>query len=115
MFVHERGDDLYLGQAIPRYWLAEGSTVGIQRAASYFGPLSLRIQSQADRGQINALVTPPERNRPKTIYLRLRHPQAKPIQSVTLNGARYDRFDAKKEWIILPGDLHGLQEVVASY
>ena len=25
MFVREQGDDLYLGQAIPRYWLAQGT------------------------------------------------------------------------------------------
>ena len=115
MFVHEQGDDLYLGQAVPRYWLAEGNTVGVQRAASHFGPLSLRIESQAGRGRMTASLAPPDRNRPKTIYLRLRHPQARPIQSVTLNGSKYDRFDAKKEWIVLPGTLQGAQEIVARY
>jgi hypothetical protein len=115
MFVHEQGDDLYLGQAVPRYWLAHGNTVGIERAASHFGPLSFRIESQAGHGRIAALLTPPERKEPKTVYLRLRHPQAKPIRGVTLNGADYDRFDAKKEWIVLPGALRGPQEVVARY
>jgi hypothetical protein len=115
MFVHEQGADLYLGQAIPRYWLAHGNTVGIEHAASHFGPLSLRLRSQADGGQITAVLVPPERNRPHSIYLRLRHPQGKPIRSVTLNGANYDRFDAQKEWIVLPGTLRGTQEVVARY
>jgi len=115
MFVHEQGDVLHLGQAIPRDWLAPGKTVGIERAATHFGPLSLRIESQVDRGQITTTLDPPQRNRPKAIYLRLRHPQAKSIQSVTLNGKKFDRFDAKQEWIVLPGTLEGLQKVVARY
>ena len=52
MFVHEQGDDLYLGQAIPRYWLADGNQIGIERAATHFGPLSLRYDSQAAKGSI---------------------------------------------------------------
>jgi hypothetical protein len=115
MFVREQGDDLYLGQAIPRYWLAQGRRVGIDRAASHFGPLSFWIASRADQGEIHATLTPPRRNPPKTIYLRIRHPQAKPIRSVTVNGKDYDKFDAEKEWIVLPGDVRGPQEVVARY
>jgi hypothetical protein len=115
MFIHEQGDDLYVGQAIPRYWLANGEHVAIRRAATYFGPMSLEITSHVGGGTIHARLMPPERNRPKTIYLRLRHPEGKPIRSVTLNGRKYDRFDAGKEWIVLPGDLQAVQDVVASY
>ncbi len=115
MFVHERGDDLWLGQGIPRYWLVDGQTVGIERAATHFGTLSLEIHAETAKKQISAVLTPPERNRPKRIYLRLRHPEGKPMRSVTLNGAKFDQFDAGKEWVILPGTLQGKQEIVASY
>jgi hypothetical protein len=115
MFVDERGSDLYLGRAIPRYWLTDGRSVGIERAASHFGPLSLRIASRTDKGEIEAVIDPPKRNPPQNIYLRLRHPKGKPIQGVTLNGKPYDRFDPKKEWIVLPGKLEGAQTVVARY
>jgi hypothetical protein len=80
MFVREQGQELYLGQAIPRYWLSPGRRVGIDRAASHFGPLSLSILSRTDQGEIRATLTPPQRNRPMTIYLRLRHPEAKPLK-----------------------------------
>jgi hypothetical protein len=115
MFVREQGKDLMLGQALPRYWLADGNHVAIRRAATYFGPMSLEIESRAGRGEIVARFSPPERNAPETIYLRLRHPDGKRIQSVTLNGQKYDRFAADKEWVVLPGNLKGAQEVVASY
>ncbi len=41
MFVEERGDELWLGAAIPRYWLADGKTCGIENARTYFGPMSV--------------------------------------------------------------------------
>jgi hypothetical protein len=115
MFVREQGQDLYLGQAIPRYWLSPGRRVGIDRAASHFGPLSLWITSRADQGEIRATLTPPERNRPVTIFLRLRHPGGKLIRNVTVNGKAHDKFNVRKEWIILPGSLQGPQEIVARY
>lgn len=107
--------DLYLGQAIPRYWLGDGKSIGIDKAATHFGPMSLRITSQVGQGKITAKLDPPTRNRPKTIYLRLRHPESKPIQKVTVNGQPWEKFDVKKEWVVLPGTVEGTQEVVVTY
>lgn len=116
MFVREDGDNLYLGQAIPRYWLKDGNEIGIQNAASYFGPMSLAYHSafKAEK-QIIVEFSPPVRNQPKTIYLRLRHPEHKPIKKVTINGMRWDSFDAEKEWIMLPGNLKSHQTIIVSY
>ena len=36
------------------------------------------------------------------MLLRFRHPAAKPIQRVELNGKAWDKFDAGKEWVELP-------------
>jgi len=115
MFVRESGEDLILGQAIPRYWLKNGNNIGIDQAATYFGKMSLRIKSRAANGEIEATVIPPSRNQPKNIYVRLRHPREKSIQSVTLNGKPYNKFDAEKEWIILPGNAQGEQKIIAKY
>jgi hypothetical protein len=115
MFVNERGGDLYLGQAIPRYWLAGGNRIGIERAASDFGPLSVRYESHAGEGAVKVVLDPPTRNRPGAVYLRIRHPQGRPMQSVVLNGKPHDKFDREKEWIILPGTLDGRQEITVKY
>jgi len=115
MFVSEQGDDLYLGQAIPRYWLDHGNRIGIERAASNFGPLSAQWESHVAEGSVKITLDPPVRNPPKTIYLRVRHPQAQRLKSVLLNGKAYDGIDPEKEWIILPGTLSGRQEIVAHY
>jgi len=115
MYVCEHGDDLHLGRAIPRYWLDQGNTIGIERSASYFGSLSWQMTSDIEAGKIKALLTPPKRNPPKTIYVRFRHPQQKPILSVTVNGKPYDRFDVEKEWVILPGNIEGSVEIIVTY
>lgn len=115
MFVSERGNDLYLGQAIPRYWLADGKGARIERAASRFGPLSLSYEPNLAEGEIKVILDPPQRPPPATIYVRIRHPESRPIKGVILNGQTCDRFDTKKEWVILPGASAGTQEMVVRY
>lgn len=115
MFVSEEGNSLYLGKAIPRYWLTDGRTVSIKNAATYFGPLSLTFESHAAKGQIKVVVELPQRNQPQNIFVRIRHPGSKPIKSVAINGQPYTQFDIEKEWVILKGDVKGTQEIVASY
>lgn len=115
MFISEDGEDLYLGQAIPRYWLAHGKQVAIERAPTHFGPMSLQIRSEVEQGQMRAVLLPPVRRRPKTIYLRFRHPEQQLLAQVTLNGRHYTDFDKDKEWVRLSGDLQGEQEIVVKF
>jgi hypothetical protein len=48
----------------------------------------------------------PARGRPRALLLRLRHPEGKPIRSVTVNGRGWTDFDVQKEWvrIVSPGE-----------
>jgi len=115
MFVREQGQELYLGQALPRYWLKDGQKVSITQAATHFGPLDFAVESHAASGEMRATVVPPQRNRPEKIYVRLRHPEAKRMQSATVNGATWTEFDAEKEWMVLPGSVTGRQEIVVRY
>jgi hypothetical protein len=116
MFVREAGNELYLGQAIPRYWLRDRGEVGIRNAATHFGPMSLSYTPSAQRdGKIGVELDPPKRNPPERIYLRLRHPEGKPIKDVVLNGKPYDKIDRQKEWIVLPGNLTTHQSIMVSY
>ncbi|MGB9625795.1 MAG: hypothetical protein ACPMAQ_13140, partial [Phycisphaerae bacterium] len=45
LLVWEDGNRLWLGRAAPREWLADGKTVRIERAATFFGPVSMVIRS----------------------------------------------------------------------
>ncbi|MGD0538869.1 MAG: hypothetical protein ABSC03_14645 [Verrucomicrobiota bacterium] len=116
MFIEDdQGDDvLRLGMAIPRAWLNDGEQPSIERAATFFGPMSLRFASKAKSGQITAVVEPPTRRTPKQVLLRFRHPEGKLIRRVDVNGKPWARFDVKKEWVDLTG-LNGTTTVTAFY
>jgi len=99
MFIQERGDELWLGTTLPRYWLTDGQEVGIRRAATYFGPMSMSVTSEVAHGRIHMHIDPPRRNPPKLIRARFRHPEGLPITRCELNGTPYDKFSPEDEWV----------------
>ncbi len=102
MLVMEEGKTLWLARATPRAWLESGRTIHVADAPSYFGTVAYSITSQLSEGAIRAEVDSPDRKRPGQILLRLRHPNAAPIRSVSVNGQPWKRFDAQRETVILP-------------
>jgi len=115
MFVAELDGVLHLGRGIPRYWLRGGETIGIRNASTYFGKLSYEIRSEAKTGRITMLLDPPVRNAPRGIVVRFRHPEEKPIRSVTVNRNAWTDFDPVKGDIRLPGTTKDNTEIVAAY
>ena len=101
MFIQERGDELWLGAAIPRYWLADGNKIGIENARTYFGPMSVKFESMADKGKIIMNLVTPRRNPPKKIFVRFRHPDGKQMTRCEIDGKAYKNFDPEKEWVVL--------------
>lgn len=108
LFIREDGDTLLLGQAVPRDWLKAGQTCGMERAATYFGPMS--IIYKGSQGQITAQVETPKRNEPKHMRVRFRTPNESPLSGVTVNGKAWDAF--KGDWVHLPGDIQNAIVVV---
>ncbi|MGQ9455114.1 MAG: hypothetical protein ACUVRS_09365 [Armatimonadota bacterium] len=102
MFVWDEGEDLFLGKTMPRYWLADGNEVKIERTVTHFGVMSMSIKSKAALGWIEMTIDPPKRNAPRKIYARIRHPEGKSMNRVTVNGKPYTEFDPTKEWVIIP-------------
>ena len=103
MLVNELYEDgtLFIGQAVPRAWLADGQQFRVERAPTYYGPVSFRVDSQAAAGEITLTLDTPTRQRPDVVLVRLRHPQQKPLQSVTVNAQPWKDFDPAKEWVRL--------------
>jgi hypothetical protein len=87
MFWMEEGRTLKLLSGIPRAWLAPGQSIEIDRAASYFGPFSLRVDSQPDGKAIVAKVQCAGSRRPSAVEIRLPHPDHRIPAHVT--GGRY--------------------------
>lgn len=101
LFVREEGEELLLGQAVPREWLRAGQRCGVERAGTHFGPMSLRYAGGTD--QIRADLEGPRRNPPRRIRLRFRHPEGRPLEQVRVNGEPYT--DIEGEWVRLPGNV----------
>lgn len=114
LLVREEGDSLYLLDAAPRRWLAEGEGLDIVNAPTYFGPLSLKTAYEADSGAIHCRVRLPSRVPAARTMLRLRHPTSAVLESVTINGQPWTDFDASRERIRLPQTTEDIQ-VTARY
>jgi hypothetical protein len=109
MLIHEQGDlHLWLLKATPRKWLEGGKTIEVQRASTCYGRMSMKVESHAASGSITAEIDMPDREAPGVLFVRLRHPEAKPIRSATINGKLWTDFDVQEEWvrIVRPGERH---------
>jgi hypothetical protein len=116
MLVREVDDHtLILGQAAPRRWLEDGKEIEVSGAPTYFGPVSVRVHSDAGTGRISADVELPRSERLNSVIVRLRHPEDKPIHSVSINGQPSQAFDAAKEWITIDHPSNTRYQIVASY
>ncbi|MCL5099089.1 MAG: hypothetical protein M1608_16450, partial [Candidatus Omnitrophica bacterium] len=99
MLLTERGDELWLAPFVTCNWMKDGMAVAVSNAPSNFGLVSYRITSHAAQGYLEAQVSPPSRQAPKYIVIRLRHPDGKPIKSVTVNGKPHTDYDPVGETV----------------
>lgn len=105
MLWMEQGDALALLPGVPRAWLNDGNTIALDSVASYFGPVSVTVQSALDEGVIRATVTCATDRRPASVRIRLPHPQK--ARAASVHGGAYD---ALKETVTV-GDFTGTAEV----
>lgn len=116
MLVHELDNEtLILGQAVPRRWLEDGKRIDVQRAPTWFGNISFEVQSLALSGSIRSSFQLDGRQSVKAVLLRLRHPDGAKLRGVTVNGQKWDDFDAEKEWVRIPNAGTQTYTVVATY
>ena len=102
MFASERDGALWLAPLVTDRWLQGGMKVEVRNVPTRFGPVSYKIISAADRGCIEAEIFPNTRRKPRRLVLRLRHPEGKPIRTVTLDGRPHGDFDPRGGLIFLP-------------
>ena len=101
MLVMERGEELWLAPMVTNHWMKDGMKVVVCGAPTRFGKVSYTITSAAARGQIEAVIQPPVGEPPERIVVRLRHPDGKPMQSVTVQGKPHQHFDPQKETVTI--------------
>jgi hypothetical protein len=94
-FTRCDGSLLLLG-ATPRRWLADGQQIAVERAPTYYGEISVTVDSHAGSGTLTARIEIPKRRPMKRLLVRFRHPEAKPMQAVTVNGENWTGFDGRR-------------------
>jgi hypothetical protein len=114
MLARERGGELHLASGVPREWYADGKTISLTGAKTFFGDLTFEIRSKVGQGRIDATVVPPKRNPAEKITIRFAHPFDQPMKRVSVNGAEWKEFVPEKGLVILPGTIDKA-EVVAEY
>lgn len=88
MLYMERGAGIDLLPGIPRAYLENGKKIELEKVATYFGPLSLRVDSMLDQGRVRAAVDCPGDRRPAFVEVRLPHPQGR--KAVRVKGGKYN-------------------------
>jgi hypothetical protein len=116
MLIHELDDDtLLLLQGTPRKWLEDGNRIDVERAPTYYGELSISVESKAASGQLTAQIEMPERRNPGRLLVRFRHPQRRPMRSVSVNGEDWANYDIQEEWVVIPKPGRERYSIIARY
>jgi len=101
MLVMERGDELWLAPMVTNRWMKDGMKVAVRNALTRFGKVNYTITSAAAAGHIDAVIEPHGPLSARRIVIRLRHPDGKPMQSVTVQGKPHKDFDPRKETVTI--------------
>ena len=88
MLYMERGAGIDLLPGIPRAYLENGKRIELTKVATYFGPLSLRVDSALDQGRIHATVECAGDRKPAFVELRIPHPQGR--KATRVEGGKYN-------------------------
>ena len=88
----EEGDTLRLLAGVPRAWLEAGKVIEVRDGASYFGKVSLRVESELEQGRIRARVECLGDRKPARVTVRLPHPHG--LRAMRVSGGEYDPASA---------------------
>lgn len=108
-------ETLFVGQAVPRAWLADGNRVVVHHAPTHFGPVNLRMDSAVRSARITAEIQFASSRRPKNLVVRFRHPTGQALRSVTVNGAPWQDFDPRQETVRIQDPAQPVYRMVAAY
>lgn len=88
MLWMEDGDALHLFRVIPRVWMENGKEIILDGVRSYFGKLSVNLKSKLSEGVLEAEIDCPSEYGPKTVRIRMPHPEGK--KAISVEGGVYD-------------------------
>jgi hypothetical protein len=116
MLIHETDDNqLLLLQATPRQWLEHGQKIVISGAPTYYGTLSLTVESLVEQGEIRVELEMSTAYRPRALLVRLRHPEGKTLRGVMVDGQEWTNFDVDRQWVRIENPDRQQYSIVGRY
>ncbi|MBP1993248.1 hypothetical protein [Paenibacillus eucommiae] len=109
MLYMEEGETLHLLPGIPRVWLEHGKVIELTEVATYFGAVTLRVESHLEKGVITATISSSSGRLPKSVTLRLPHPDG--LLPVHVTGGAY----AEDKEAVCMDDFTGFAEISLQY
>ncbi len=88
MLYLEDNSTLRLLNTVPRKWMEDGKSIELNNVQSYYGPLTVKVNSEIGRGYIEATIQCNSDKKPKVVTIRLPHPNGK--KAVKVTGGEYD-------------------------
>jgi len=95
--LREEGETLHLAAGAPRAWFAPGQAFGVCDMASYFGPVTYRVE--ADASKVSVRLQVPDRRPPRDVIVHARRPGCQLLQGVIVNGRPHADFDPVGETV----------------
>jgi hypothetical protein len=117
MLVLEDSDEdrLYLGKGLPREWVISGKEIGIERAPTRWGRVSMKIAANPNAGNIRANVDLERAGSPKEIQVKLRLPRRNSLRSAVVNGYPVTIGGLHNDSVIIPTASEKHFQVVAQF
>ena len=94
--------DLVLLRGCPRAWFQDGKRIGASALSTYFGDISLSVDSKLRQRLITATIDAPSRVPYRRMLLHLRHPGKAPMRRVLVNGKEHQDCDFENSIVRLP-------------
>jgi hypothetical protein len=108
----EEGEMLHLAPAAPRASFAAGQSFGLEKMASFFGPVTYRVES--DESKVRVRVEVPSRRPPQELVVHVRRPGREPMTAIRVNGQPHKDLEPVAETIRVHAPS-GVLEIQANY
>lgn len=106
--------NLLLLYGAPRRWYKRGNRISVKDAVTHAGKVGFTVETAPDHSRIRAEIVMSDERRCLGIKIRLRHPEGKPMQRVTINGVKAATFDTGAELVYIPNP-NGTIRIIAFY
>ena len=106
MLLHEAGEwldappagpkELWICPATPRKWMHEPTGIVVERAPTYFGPVSFSLRAQGSGDATGTIVFEGREKLPQRVVVHVRSLREGPLRRVTVNGRDHAFFTGEQ-------------------